>query len=671
MECHECGATVSDKAADCPQCGASLRDLTGGAETDDTTGVDDGGVDDTGVTTDGDDRDAGDWDSESGGSESDRNQPTVPGADDQSGGGPDSADPGESGGGLLEGDTADAGDGPGGTAASGASDGETAPDADATGDVPTGTGADRGTESGTGTGTETGWEAAGPPPEEETETGTDEERGATAGPDEERGAGFGDGDEGVEERGAETGWEAAGPPPEDQETAIGAESNVDAEGTAVGDQETAIGGGEPTVGGSEPGDQGGVGGDSGFGRETDTGGGGPEIPDRTGETGAAGGETGAGHGGGRGTAETGDLADEIRELPFLSGPIAGLVTAAVLAVVSVVVAALDPNPTFDTVSQGAVVLLDLHFAAGFTVEPDLLVAFGIADPRLTPVDLLTASVGILYLLPVIFCYTAGKFLAAYNVDETTPLALAGATGALIAVGYFPVMLVALALAPSGAAADVSLPRAVLLGGLAYPLVFGSLGGLAAGAFSASERRVGTLYGVVAFFLMTIGAFAVTIPALADSDLGLLPQVHASLFTIVSVNGFGLPNPGMSGLVSLGYPLVGGIVFAAGFLRAWNASDVEEPLRGAAKGLSPVATYFVLLGVVTTLLPFLADADVAAGLGLDSAGVTLVRDLVRNDLSTIGQYVFAVSVGTLVYAVFLGGLGGTIAGGVRYALSEDN
>ncbi|PSQ36623.1 hypothetical protein BRD08_04605, partial [Halobacteriales archaeon SW_10_66_29] len=28
MECHECGATISEKAADCPHCGASVRTPT-------------------------------------------------------------------------------------------------------------------------------------------------------------------------------------------------------------------------------------------------------------------------------------------------------------------------------------------------------------------------------------------------------------------------------------------------------------------------------------------------------------------------------------------------------------------------------------------------------------------------------------------------------------------
>jgi hypothetical protein len=597
MECHECGATISDRAADCPHCGASVRDLSGGGEADDHR-------DDARAGDAGDGTDTGTESLDE--TRTERNEPSVPGTD--STGTTASDDPVES------------------------TDPETVETTEADAD------------------------------DEPAAVGTDE--GATAGETGEESAGS------ATDAGTETGWEAAGPPPDEQDAGGGGEAGIEGEETTIGGHETADE--EPAIaGGSDFGGQGTDVDDSGFGGETDTGGGGPEIPDRTGETGTAGGDTGAGSDAARASSETTDLAEGVGDLPFLSGPIAGLVTAAVLAVLSVVVAALDPDPAFDTVPQGALVLLDLHFATGFSVEPDFLVAFGIADPRVTPVELLTSSVGILYLLPVIFCYTAAKFVAAYNVDETTPLPLAGAAGALIAVGYFPVMLVALALAPNSGSADVSFLRAVLLGGLAYPLVFGSLGGLAAGAFSASERRVGTLYGVVAFFLMTIGAFAVTLPALTVDDVGLLPQVHASLFTIVSANGFGLPNPETSGLVSLGYLLVAGVVFAAGFVRAWNASDVKEPLKGAAKGLSPVATYFVLLGVVATVLPLLADGDVAAGLGLDSAGVALVRDLVRWDLATIDQYIFVVFVGTLVYAVFLGGLGGAVAGGARYALSEEN
>ena len=640
MECHECGATISDKAADCPHCGASVSDLSGGAESGEPAGDQGSGEADgtaTGETeTQREDPVSGGTDEEG----PDRPGPTVPGGDESPG---ESPEPGASGP-----PDADSTGGPDDTASKNREQGGASTESGAS--TETETGAEAGTGTGGGPGTETGGEA-----------GTGTETGGEAGTRTE----------------TETGWEAAGPPPDEQGGDTGVdpdvgdqETDVGDQETTIGDQETAVGDDEPTVGGaSDLGSQEtGVGGGSGFGEETDTTGREPEIPDQTGEMGEVSGETGTERESARGSesagGETVDLAEEAKELPFLSGPIAGLVTAAVLAVVSVVVAVLLPSSGLDTVSEGALVLLDLHFATALHVTPDLFEMFDIASPP-------ASSLGFLYLLPVLCCYTAAKFVAAYNVEEATPLPLAGVAGGLVSVGYFPVILVALFLAPGGQLSIVSFPAAVFLAGIAYPVFFGFLGGLAAGAFSSSERRVGTLYGFVAFFLVTIGAFVVTLPALEASDVGLLPQVHASLFTVVSANGFSLGGTETGALVLLGYPLVAGVVFAAGFLRAWNASDVEGPLRGAAKGLSPVATYFVLLGVVATLLPVLADEYVAGELGFSFVEASLVEGLVLSDLATIGRYITVVFVGTLVYAVFLGGLGGTVAGAARYALSDEN
>jgi hypothetical protein len=636
MECHECGASISDKAADCPRCGASVRDLSGGTEAEtpeDAAHAGDAEGETDATSTDPEtDIDSNEHETDTGsenttsdinsggavGSDEGRNDPVVPGGES----GPESTDA-ESGEYTTETEHAE---------------------------TTIGTGDEE---------TETGWEAAGPPPSEQ-----DDRRDAPGSPADDE----------------ETGWEAAGPPPEDQEPGVQGEPAVGNEESAVGDQETVIGGDESAVGGDEPtvgeddpavGDGSEFGGgetsvdaETGFGRETETGGAEPEIPDETGGTGAAGAGAGVEREGGPESPETVDPAAGIRDLPFLSGPIAGLVTAAVLAVLSVVVAALVEGTGLDTASLGGLVFLDIHFATGFHVTPGLFERFDVADPP-------ASALGLLYLLPLLFCYTAAKFVAAYNVDETTPLPLAGAAGALVAVGYFPVVLVAFVLAPSDPQWEVSLLATVLLAGFAYPVCFGFLGGLAAGAFSSSERRVGTLYGVVSFFLLTIGAVVVTVVALEPGDVGLLPQVHASLFTIVAANGFSLGGPETGALVFLGYPLVAGVVFAAGFLRAWNANDIEEPLRGAAKGLSPVATYFVLLGVVATLLPVLADPWVVRELGFTFTETTLVQSLVDLNLPTIGRYITVVLVGTLFYAVFLGGLGGTVAGAVRYGLSDDN
>jgi hypothetical protein len=82
MECHECGTQISDKAADCPHCGASVGSATG----EDVTGqsVDDGGHDpldaDT-IVADTDDSDVDEFGME-------------PGQDHGSAGGPGPADTG-------------------------------------------------------------------------------------------------------------------------------------------------------------------------------------------------------------------------------------------------------------------------------------------------------------------------------------------------------------------------------------------------------------------------------------------------------------------------------------------------------------------------------------------------------------------------------------------------
>ncbi|MEF8853871.1 MAG: hypothetical protein V5A44_06325 [Haloarculaceae archaeon] len=357
-----------------------------------------------------------------------------------------------------------------------------------------------------------------------------------------------------------------------------------------------------------------------------------------------------------------DLAAQVRGLPLLTAPLAGVVTAAAVTVLSVIVGVLVPDTGFDPVTVGGLVVMDLHFATSRHVTTGILTQFDTARPP-------DSVLGILYLLPPLFLYTASKFVAAYNTDESTLTPMAGVGGALVAVGYFPATLVALFLAPGGPLSPVSLLPAVVLAGIAYPVFFGFVGGLAGGALSGSERRVGTLYGVVAFFIVAVGAFALTIPSVQVPDVGILPQIHASLFTVLAVNGFSLGGADVGVLVLLAYPFVALVVFAAGFLRAWNAGDVAGPLRGLAKGLSPAVTYFTLLGLLGTVLPLLADPWVVGELGLSASEAALVQRPIRTEFSEVGRYVTVVFVGTFVYAVFLGGIGGTVAGTARYVLAD--
>jgi len=567
MECHECGATISEKAADCPHCGTSVRGVAGNEE---PVGTGDGS---------GSSRPPAGGDTTStSGSDAGRHEPTVPGS--------------------STGDT--------GTEGTDPDEAETTPGG-----------------SRDGGGEETGWEAAGPPPgEDETD-------------------------------------------PVEQETTL--DPGVDTgDGEAdAGGQDTTAGDQGPTVPGSaEPADpatgdrqETGAGGREEFGTETDAGGPSVETAERadSGEADATSAES---------SSDGLDPVEQVKGLPFLTAPLAGVVTAAVVAVLSVVVGVLVPNTGVDPVTMGGLVVMDLHFATSSHVTSDILTQFDTARPP-------NSVLGVLYLLPPLFLYTAAKFVAAYNTDESTLTPMAGVGGALVAVGYFPATVVALFLAPGGPFSPVSLLPAILLAGIAYPVFFGFVGGLAGGAFSGSERRVGTLYGIIAAFIVAIGAFALTIPSIQAGDVGLLPQILASLYTVVAANGFSLGGPDTGFLVLLAYPLVAFVVFATGFLRAWNAEDVAGPLRGLAKGLSPAVTYFTLLGLLGAVLPLFADPWIVDQLGFSVAEAALVRNPIETEFYGVGRYVTTVFVGTLVYAVFLGGIGGTIAGTARYFLSDEN
>ena len=477
-------------------------------------------------------------------------------------------------------------------------------------------------------------------------------------------AGTTPGSSGEDEPSEETGWEAAGPPPgEDEPDPVEQETTLDP-GVDTGDTGADAGGQDPTTGdqgptvpgGQEPADPA-AGGREEFGTGTDAGGPSVETAERadSGEADATSAES---------SSDGLDPVEQVKGLPFLTAPLAGVVTAAVVTVLSVVVGVLVPNTGADPLTMGGLVAMDLHFATASHVTTGILTQFDTARPP-------NSVLGVLYLLPPLFLYTASKFVAAYNTDESTLTPMAGVGGALVAVGYFPATVVALFLAPDGPFSPVSLLPAILLAGIAYPVFFGFVGGLAGGAFSGSERRVGTLYGIVAAFIVAIGAFALTIPSIQAGDVGLLPQILASLYTVVAANGFSLGGPDTGFLVLLAYPLVALVVFATGFLRAWNAEDVAGPLRGLAKGLSPAVTYFTLLGLLGAVLPLFADPWIVDQLGFSVAEAALVRNPIETEFYGVGRYVTTVFVGTLVYAVFLGGIGGTIAGIARYFLSDEN
>lgn len=611
MECHACGAEISEKAADCPQCGASVRDLAGGEGTERQDPPDPGDADDGA-------RESGRTES-SGGTGSDHTTPNVPGTESSR---PDARDAGTRLVGDESGETTDAPSERGDTGGTSEREGASEPDV--------GVG-----DAGSGDSTT------------EPDTGDERADGSTG--------------EGGPETGS--GWEAAGPPPDEPETGVSRESTTGAEGGTGSQEPTVPGTDEPTTTGTdEPATTGTTdldgaaesGGRAEFGSGAGRGDQSPETDERAASD--APGESSS--------TEELDPVEQIKGLPFLTAPLAGVVTAGVVAVLSVVVGVLVPNAGLDPVTMGGLVAMDLHFATSSHVTTGILTQFDTARPP-------DSVLGLLYLLPPLFLYTAAKFVAAYNTDESTLTPVAGLGGSLVAVGYFPAMLVALFLAPGGPFSPVSLLPAVLLAGIAYPVFFGFVGGLAGGGFSGSERRISTLYAVVAFFVVAIGAFALTFPSIQVGDVGLLPQIHASLYTVVAANGFSVGGADTGLLVLLAYPLVAFVVFAAGFLRAWNADDVAGPVRGIAKGLGLAVTYFTLLGLLATVLPLLADPWVVDELGFSFAEAALVQNPVETEFYEIGRYVTVVFVGTLVYAVFLAGVGGTIAGTARYLLSDEN
>lgn len=94
-----------------------------------------------------------------------------------------------------------------------------------------------------------------------------------------------------------------------------------------------------------------------------------------------------------------------------------------------------------------------------------------------------AALALLYVVVPVLLVVAG-FLVARSADGWSP-AEAAADGAAVAAGYLPLVAAVAVLSRhafggGGAEIGAELVMAVGLAGLAYPVVFGSIGGLAAG-----------------------------------------------------------------------------------------------------------------------------------------------------------------------------------------------
>lgn len=659
MQCHVCGETISDKAADCPHCGASVRSVS------DDEGVADSPSDEGGVDT----RDA-----------------------DDVGSGTDASPADESGTGTGQGQPST--DEPAGTA--GESGGS--PATEPTRPVDPGPSSEETDDSGAPTEEP---DDSGSPTEQPDDSGqlTGGPGDPDAGQPPAAGQPPGPGEEGPPEDEPGDSPSSEGPPPQDQPPADhGAGSPDDAEpgaapaGTGAGETsgQPTGGQGQPTGGQDQPtGGQGQPVGGQGQpvgGQGQPTGGQGgpaggqtppPQGGQSTGGPGAAGGPGTAGDQGPPGgqpqQGPPGDYGDDggfdaeefVGRLPFFPGAAAGFATAVILFTIAVAYAAMIPASRLSTLELGALVLLDLQFAATGHVTPDLFGIFEIVSPR-------DAALGFLYLLPPLGLYTASKLAVSLNSDEETTLPEAVVGGLTPLLGYFPVMVVVFLLASREGLVAPSIPG-LFVAGIGYPVLFGVIGGLYGGGLSGSERRVGTVYGFGAIFAIAIGCFLATFVAAisAPGNPGILTHVLLGTFSYVAVNVFAFGGGSVIGAAGvLALFVVGLTMFVAAFVRAWRASDNESALRGVAKGTTLAPTYLVVLGFYASLVPWLADDYVQDEIGMEFLAAGYADFLVRMRLSGILEYVVVVLFGTFVFAVVLGAVAGGFATLLRTEIRDE-
>lgn len=91
---------------------------------------------------------------------------------------------------------------------------------------------------------------------------------------------------------------------------------------------------------------------------------------------------------------------------------------------------------------------------------------------------------LLFLVPVVVLLLAGGVVASYASENLEPSATAALTGGTVVVGYFPLVVLGLfvfTIDPGDGAMRPAPVFAIALAGLLYPLVFGAIGGVLAGA----------------------------------------------------------------------------------------------------------------------------------------------------------------------------------------------
>lgn len=174
-----------------------------------------------------------------------------------------------------------------------------------------------------------------------------------------------------------------------------------------------------------------------------------------------------------------EIREEIGPVPWVAGLFRGVLFALITGVLVLLVLYLD------AVAAGDTTALESTDSAGnfgayvfvWTVLSAHLVSVENAEMA---VNLITAFEGefpdiVYYLTPALSLFLAGRFVARSNGHADMSNEALGTLGALVVVGYAPVM-VGVAVLSEYQGVGPSFVEAVLFAGIGYPLVFGFLGG---------------------------------------------------------------------------------------------------------------------------------------------------------------------------------------------------
>jgi len=382
-------------------------------------------------------------------------------------------------------------------------------------------------------------------------------------------------------------------------------------------------------------------------------GGAPGAPQGTG--GQAGGRAGAPPGGNRrGYGGGPGIQEKLSRLPLLPGALGGVAVTLVLLLLGLLIAVGMPDDSslasqLSTLDIATVSVLDLHFALPDHFIPLLVQRF----EEFLPAE---SVFGILWLLPPVFLYTAGRLVAARSDAREGPLD-AALSGAAIVVGYFPSILLLAVLLPDRIQASLLSPIAIA--GLVYPLLFGAIGGLADRYYTADERQAGLGYGLALFLTIGVLLLLATFLSLnvpSNLEISLIDRLYFTAFVLTGVqtlSGVGIPLL-LATLAALGL----------GFLRVWRADRELTPLQGFTRPLTSAWTYLLLVAVVVTLIPVLENSYAAQELNLSFPVSSGADAVVAAHLGTIGEFVTLVVVGAIAFPVVLGGTGGAAAAWYR-------